>query len=62
VAGTVARVRVARVTSSDSQPDVRKLVDDGYEVITFCGGAGRSRVGVRRRAVARRHPPPGGHS
>jgi len=35
VEGAVARVRVARVTNHDSHPEIRDLVHDGYEVITF---------------------------
>jgi hypothetical protein len=35
VEGAVAGVRVARVTSHDSHPEIRDLVHDGYQVITF---------------------------
>jgi hypothetical protein len=35
VEGVVAGVRVARVTSHDSHPEMRDLVHDGYQVITF---------------------------
>lgn len=35
VEGAVAGVRVARVTSHDSHPEIRDLVQEGYQVITF---------------------------
>lgn len=35
VEDAVGRVRVARVTSHDSHPEVRDLVHDGFEVITY---------------------------